>query len=346
MSNLDNTTDLLNKRYGKRAIVKASDLKAESIDRISTGSLSLDIELGGGLPCGRIVEIFGREGSGKTTIALKTVVEAQKRGKKCVWIDQEGAIDLNWAKTLGVDLDKLLLASPDNGEKGVDILEAYVRTGEVGVIVLDSIEALVPAADIETSAEDKERLGDRAKLCNRMARKLQAALNVKVGEGELLNDCIVILINQIREKIGVMYGSPETTPGGLGIKFYSSVRINLRAGEWLEDSASNKVGHEIKFKIKKNRTAPPMRTGAFTIYFDGERKGQIDRALEILNYSVLKGLIKLKGRTYNLYGKKVVGKGALLKYISEDDKIRAKLEKDINKVYLLGEFLNENSSSK
>lgn len=332
MSELDDVIKSLNKRYGQDEIIKGDEIDSLIIERIPTGSLSLDIELGGGLPTGRLVEIFGREMSGKTTVALLTIAEAQKVNKECAWIDLEGAYDPAWATALGVNIKRLYLARPDSGEKACDILDALVRSGKVGVVVLDSVAALIPQSDIDTSMDDPERLGNKAQMVGRIIRKLQSALNMKVGEDKIPNDCLVICINQIREKIGIAYGNPETTPGGLALKFYASVRLELRRGEWIELDDKTKIGQEVKFKVAKNKTAPPMRTGSFTLYFDGEKKATIDNILEVLNYSLLKGIIKLSGKTYTIFDKKVVGKSELLNYLHENKDIAKKLKNELMKL--------------
>jgi len=181
-----------------------------------------------------LLSFFGREGTGKTAIALKTAAEVQKQGKKVVWLDVEGSFDAEWAKRLGVDVASLHLAKPESGESACDILEAVVKSGDCGLVVLDSVAALIPTKDLETAMEDVEQLGTRAKLVNRLIRKLHSALNMKVGEDSLPNDCLVVFINQIREKIGVMWGSPDTTPGGLGLRHAASIRIEFRK-KWIKD---------------------------------------------------------------------------------------------------------------
>ena len=217
MSDLDDIIKDLNKRFGKNTIISGDEIISMEVDRIPTGSLALDIETGGGFPCGRVTEIYGRESAGKTYMALKSVAEAQKIGKSAVWIDVEGSFDPVWAALLGVDLKKLKLTRPETGEIACDILDAVISSGECGIVVLDSTAALIPVHDTEIGMDKVEQLGVRAKMVNRLIRKLHAALNMKVGEDKLPNNCAVVFINQIREKIGVMYGSPDTTPGGLGL---------------------------------------------------------------------------------------------------------------------------------
>lgn len=330
--NLDDVIKLLNKKYGENSIISGDECKRLVLPRVSTGSLSLDIETGGGLPNGRLIEIFGSEGSGKTSLAIKIAAEVQKIGKKVVWVDAEGAFDPIWAEKLGMNLKLLRIARPEKGEVAADIIDAVVRSGECGLVVLDSVAAVIPNLDLETSMVDPERLGDRAKLINRLVRKLQSALNMKVGENELPNDCTAIFINQIREKIGIRYGNPETTPGGRGLRFHASIRVHVRRGDWIEKD-SNKIGHVIKFRIVKNKTYPPYRTGMFDFYFDGAKKGQIDNIKEVVNYATLKDLLKIEKRTYYIGDKKLVGKQKMEEYLKGHPKLVEKLRNQILDIY-------------
>lgn len=333
MDNLDEVTKLLNKKYGANSIISGNECKRLILPRVSTGSLSLDIELGGGLPFGRLIEIYGNEGSGKTAIATKIAAEVQKLGKHVVWVDAEGTFDPVWAEKLGIDLKKLKIARPENGDIAADIIDAVVRSGDCGLVVLDSVAAMIPNLDVETSMTDPEKLGERAKLINRLVRKLQSALNMKVGEDKVPNDCLVVFINQIREKIGVRYGNPETTTGGKGLRFHSSIRINIRKGDWIEDEQHNIIGQEIKFRSVKNKTYPPYRTGVFKFYCDTDKKGQIDNISEVVNYATLKGLLKLDKRTYYIDDLKLVGKQKMIEYLEEHPKLVNKLKKQILDIY-------------
>jgi recombination protein RecA len=308
MTELDDAIKELNKRFGPNTIMTGNDILALAVARIPTGSLSLDIETGGGFPCGRVIELFGRESTGKTFMALKTVAEAQKLKKECVWIDVEGTFDPTWAATLGVDPKALRLSKPETGERACDILDAIIRSGACGVAVVDSTAALLPQKELETAMEDCEQIGTRAKMINRLTRKLHSALNMKVGEDLLPNDCLVIFINQIREKIGVMYGSPDTTPGGLGLRHAASIRVEFRS-KWIKDKENEEhiVGQTVTFVTKKNKTFAPYRHGEFNFFVDGAQKGHIDLAEEVLRYGMLSGLIGHEGKSYMLGNEKIVG---------------------------------------
>ena len=331
MGDLDDIIKDLNKRFGKNTIISGDDIVAMEIERIPTGSLALDVETGGGFPCGRVVELYGRESAGKTFMALKAVAEAQKLGKTAVWIDVEGSFDPVWAALLGVDLKKLRLTRPETGEIACDILDAVIRSGDCGIVVLDSTAALIPTKDTETAMEDVEQLGVRAKMVNRLIRKLHSALNMKVGEDKLPNDCTVVFINQIREKIGVMYGSPDTTPGGLGLRHAASIRIEFRK-TWIKDPSDEEkvIGQTVKFVTAKNKTFPPHRRGEFAIYTDGPSKGQIDAVSEVFTYGVIAGLIVQDKSTYFL-GKEVMGVGQpkSVEYLRDNPKLVEELKKKI-----------------
>lgn len=330
MSELDSIIRELNKRFGKNTIISGDEIVAMEIARIPTGSLALDIETGGGFPCGRVVELYGRESAGKTFMALKAVAEAQKLGKVAVWIDVEGSFDPVWAALLGVNLQKLKLTRPETGEVACDILDAVIRSGDCGMVVLDSTAALIPTKDTETAMEDVEQLGVRAKMVNRLIRKLHSALNMKVGEDKLPNDCTVVFINQIREKIGVMYGSPDTTPGGLGLRHASSIRIEFRK-KWLKDplDETKVVGQTVSFVTAKNKTFPPNRRGEFDIYTDGPNKGQIDSTREVFTYGVLTELIEKNDKTYVIEGEKYVGKEKAVTALTENPALVETLKKKI-----------------
>ena len=327
MSDLSDTIGELNKRFGKNTIISGDSLVGLDVDRVSTGSLTLDIETGGGLPYGRVVEYFGREGTGKSVMAAKTAAYVQKDGKKVVWLDVEGSFDPEWAKCLGLDVSKVQLAKTETGEQACDILDAVVRSGDCGIVVVDSTAALVPEKDLETAMGHSEQLGVRAKMVNRLIRKLHSALNMKVGEDMLPNDCLVLFINQIREKIGVLYGSPDTTPGGLGLRHAASIRIEFRRA-WLKDEKDSDkiVGQAIKFKIVKNKTFPPFRRGEFDFFTDGDRKGQIDLAKEVFCYGLLEGFIENSGKTYTIGKEKFVGKPKAICALRDDDKLMNSLK--------------------
>ncbi len=334
MSGLEDAAAELNKRFGKNTVISGDEFKGLDVPRISTGSLTLDIATGGGLPVGRLIEIYGMESSGKSYIAALTVANAQKMGKKAVWIDVEGSFDAIWASLLGVDTKSLYVVRPESGEQAGDALETFVRAEDCGIIVLDSIAAMIPEKDVETSMEDVEKLGNKAVMVNRLLRKLQSALNMKIGEDKVPNECMVLFINQIRHKIGIMYGSPETTPGGLGLRFTAAVRIHLRK-KWIKDETDTEkiLGQTVTFTTEKNKTFPPHRRGQFDFYTDGDHKGQIDLAREVLNCGLVCELIEHSGKTYDINGEKFVGKEKAVLYLNENPKVVSKIKKQILEHY-------------
>ena len=333
MSDLDDIMKKLNHDFGANTIISGDEIIAMEIERIPTGSLALDIETGGGYPCGRVIELFGRESAGKSFMALKAVAEAQKLGKVAVWIDVEGSFDPVWAALLGVNLKKLKLSRPETGELACDVMDAVIRSGECGILVLDSTAALVPLQDIETAMNHVEQMGIRAKMVNRLVRKLHSALNMKVGEDCLPNSCLVIFVNQIREKIGVAFGNPETTPGGLGLRHAASIRISFSKA-WIKASAAEDekriIGQTVKFITVKNKTFPPYRRGEFAIYVDGPNKGQLDDTGEIFTYGLLTGFIVQEKSTYLIGKDKIgVGKPDAMKYLKDNSKVAAELRQKI-----------------
>jgi recombination protein RecA len=335
MGNLEDAVNNLNKHFGESTIISGNEVASLKIARVSTGSLSLDIESGGGVPYGRVTELFGYESTGKTFMAIKTAVQAQKQGKKVVWIDVEGTFDATWATLLGLDVSKIYLARPEKGEVACDILDAVIRSGDCGLVILDSTAALIPEKDIDTSMEDAEQLGNRARMVNRLVRKLTSALNMKVGEELLPNDCAVIFINQIRQKIGISWGSPDTTPGGFGLKAAASIRIHFRKS-WVKDPANqdNIIGQSVTFVIEKNKTFPPYRRGEFVFYTDGANKGQIDTVKEVLVYGLLSGIIERPTKlSYVVDSKKLVGEEAVLTYLKDNPKVVDDLKDNILKFY-------------
>lgn len=326
----------LGKKYGPHTILDPEILKKMKVERVSTGSLSLDLEMGGGWPLGRVVEIYGRESSGKTMMALKAAVEVQKLGKPVVWVDVEKAFDSEWATTLGVDLNNIDVIQPNTGEEAADFIDAVTRTGECGLVVLDSIAAMLPALDEETPMTQVEKLGNKAVMVNRMIRKLHSAINVRAEDGSL-NNCLILLINQVREKIGVLYGNPTTTPGGLGLKFASSIILELRSGEWIEEEQNGeniKIGRRFKFRTEKNKTYPPYRSSVIPFYFAGTSPGIIDNAESLASYLLLLNLITKKGSFYAVDEETTVqGKKGLLNYL-RDKKVYNKWEKQVRELYL------------
>ena len=280
------TLDKLDKTYGKGTIMKLGDKPQVEVDVIPTGSLTLDIALGiGGLPRGRVVEIYGPESSGKTTLAIHAIAEAQKKGGIAAFIDAEHAFDKTYAEALGVDTENLLISQPDNGEQALEITENLIRSGAIDILVVDSVAALTPRSEIEGEMGDS-KMGLQARLMSQALRKLTATIG-RTG-------CCCIFINQLREKIGVMFGNPETTTGGNALKFYASIRLDIRkSGTSIKDKEGNVVGNPIKVKVVKNKLAPPFRLALFEITFG---KG-VSRLGEIIDLGVNLSLIHISEPT-------------------------------------------------
>ncbi|PWG78689.1 recombinase RecA [Pararcticibacter amylolyticus] len=323
MSNADKlkalqlTLDKLEKSYGKGTIMKLGDTAVEPIESISTGSLGLDIALGiGGLPKGRIIEIYGPESSGKTTLAIHAIAEAQKKGGIAAFIDAEHAFDKFYASKLGVDIENLLISQPDNGEQALEIADNLIRSGAIDIIVIDSVAALVPKGEIEGEMGDS-KMGLQARLMSQALRKLTGTIS-KTG-------CCCIFINQLREKIGVMFGNPETTTGGNALKFYASVRLDVRRISQIKDT-DEVSGNRVKVKIVKNKVAPPFRLAEFDIMF-GEG---ISKAGEIIDLGVEYEIIKKSGSWFS-YGDTKLGQGrdAVKQLILDNPDLMEELEEKI-----------------
>ena len=314
---LKTAMDQIEKKFGKGAVMRLGENASMNVEHIKTGSLMLDIALGiGGIPKGRIVEIYGPESSGKTTVALHCVAEAQKAGGTAAFIDVEHALDPIYAEKLGVDIDALLVSQPDSGEQALEIAEALVRSGAIDLLVVDSVAALVTKAEIDGDMGDSH-VGQLARLMSQAMRKLAGALS-KTG-------CAAIFINQLREKIGVMYGNPETTPGGRALKFYSSVRIDVRKGEAIKDGAEI-IGNNTRVKIVKNKVSPPFKTAEFDILYG---KG-ICHTGEIIDAGVELGILKKSGAWF-YYGETRLGQGRdNAKQLFEDNpELAAEIEEKI-----------------
>jgi len=312
----------IEKQFGKGAVMRMGDHERQAIPAISTGSLGLDIALGiGGLPKGRIVEIYGPESSGKTTLTLSTIAEAQKQGATCAFVDAEHALDPDYAAKLGVNVDDLLVSQPDTGEQALEITDMLVRSNAVDVIIVDSVAALVPKAEIEGEMGDAH-VGLQARLMSQALRKITG--NIKNA------NCLVIFINQIRMKIGVMFGNPETTTGGNALKFYASVRLDIRRTGAVKES-DEVVGSETRVKVVKNKVAPPFRQAEFQILYG---KG-IYRNGEIIDLGVQLGLLEKSGAWYSYQGNKIgQGKANAAKYLEDNPEVAATVEKSIREQLL------------
>ena len=314
---IDTAMAQIEKMYGKGSIMRLGDRAELNVDYIPTGSLALDVALGiGGVPKGRIVEIYGPESSGKTTLALHIVAEAQKRGGEAAFVDAEHALDPTYARALGVKIDDLLISQPDTGEQALEITEALVRSGAIDVVVVDSVAALVPRAEIEGEMGDSY-VGLQARLMSQALRKLTGA----IGK----TNCVVIFINQLREKVGVMYGNPEVTTGGRALKFYASVRIDVRRVETLK-AGGEVVGNHVRAKVVKNKVAPPFREAEFDIMY-GEG---ISKLSELIDLGVKLDLVQKSGSWFSLGDVRLgQGKDAAKEYFRQNPEAAATLEKNV-----------------
>ena len=307
----------IEKQFGKGSVMKLGEFKTMEVEAIPTGALSLDIALGiGGVPRGRIIEVFGPESSGKTTLALHVIAEAQKMGGEAAFIDAEHALDPVYAKKLGVDIDNLIVSQPDTGEQALEITEALVRSGALDVIVVDSVAALVPKAEIDGDMGDSH-MGLQARLMSQALRKLAGAINK--------SKTVIIFINQLREKIGVMFGNPETTTGGRALKFYASVRLDIRKIENIKQDGEVK-GNRVRVKVIKNKVAPPFREAEFDIVY-GEG---ISKAGNILDMAVNLDIIEKSGSWFSYNGDRIgQGRENVKKYLKENPEILAEVENKV-----------------
>ena len=312
------TIDKLEKTYGKGAVMKLSDEKVVDLPSIPTGSLGLDIALGiGGIPRGRVIEIYGPESSGKTTLTMHCIAEAQKAGGLAAFIDAEHAFDKTYAEKLGIDTENLLISQPDNGEQALEIAEHLIRSGAIDIIVIDSVAALVPKGELEGEMGES-KMGLQARLMSQALRKLTGTIN-KTG-------CACIFINQLREKIGVMFGNPETTTGGNALKFYSSVRLDIRRIGQIKESADNILGNRTRVKVVKNNVAPPFKVVEFDIMYGAG----ISKAGEILDLGVELGIIKKAGSWFSYGGEKLgQGRDSVKNLIVDNPELSEELETKI-----------------
>ena len=312
---LESALGQIEKQFGKGSVMKLGDFKAMNVEAIPTGALSLDVALGiGGIPKGRIIEIFGPESSGKTTLALHMIAECQKLGGEAAFIDAEHALDPVYAKHLGVDIDDLIVSQPDTGEQALEIVEALVRSGAIDIIVVDSVAALVPKAEIDGDMGDAH-VGLQARLMSQALRKLAGVLNK--------SNTAIIFINQLREKVGIMFGNPETTPGGRALKFYSSVRLDIRKVENLKQDGEV-FGNRARVKVVKNKVAPPFRE-AEIIYGKG-----ISKSGNILDLAVSLDIVEKSGSWFSYDGTRIgQGRENAKKYFEDNPKIMAEVEKKV-----------------
>lgn len=326
---LQQTIERLEKSYGKGIVMKMNDETKVSVDVIPTGSFGLDLALGvGGFPRGRIIEIYGPESSGKTTIALHTIAEAQKKGGICAFIDAEHAFDKFYAEKLGIDTSNLLISQPDDGEQALEIADNLVRSGAIDVMVIDSVAALVPRAEIEGDMGDS-KVGLHARLMSQALRKLTGTIN-KTG-------CVAIFINQLREKIGIMFGNPETTTGGNALKFYATIRLDIRRSSQIKDS-DEVIGNRTKVKVAKNKVAPPFRVVEFDIMYG---KG-ISRVGEVLDIAVDANIVQKSGSWFSYDGTKLgQGRDTVKGLLEDNPELLADIEAKILKKDEAGEEVLE-----
>ena len=331
---LNDAIKQIEKQFGKGSVMKLGDRAAVDVAVIPTGSLTLDMALGiGGYPKGRIIEIYGPESSGKTTLTLHAIAEVQKQGGTAAFIDAEHAIDPVYAKNLGVNIDELILSQPDSGEQGLEIAETLVRSGAIDLVVVDSVAALVPQVELDGEMADQQ-MGLQARLMSKALRKLSGVMNK--------TDCTIIFINQLREKIGVMFGNPETTTGGRALKFYSSIRLDIRRNEQLK-MGDGIVGNKTTIKVVKNKVAPPFKTAVVDIMY-GEG---VSREGEIIDLGVEAGIVEKTGAWYSYNGEKLgQGKENVKLLLKENIELRDEIEQKVREYYDIALPKKEDTSSK
>ena len=314
---LKDTIAQIEKQYGKGSIMKLGDRASVDVDAISSGSLKIDQALGiGGFPKGRIVEIYGPESSGKTTLALHAIAEVQKKGGRAAFIDAENAIDPVYAQKLGVQIDELILSQPDSGEQALEITELLIKSGAIDLVVIDSVAALVPQAELDGEMSD-QHVGLQARLMSKAMRKLAGVMNK--------SECTAIFINQLREKVGIMFGNPETTPGGRALKFYSSVRVEIRKAEAIKNG-SDVIGNKVNVKVVKNKVAPPFKTAVVEIMY-GEG---ISYVAELLDVAVEFDIVHKSGAWFSYNGDKIAqGRDAAKNFLKNNPDVFAQVEKEV-----------------
>jgi len=316
---LEEALKQIEKQYGKGSIIRLGDRANVDIDAISSGSISIDLALGiGGYPKGRIVEIYGPESSGKTTLALHAIAEVQKRGGKAAFIDAENAIDPRYARNLGVNIDDLILSQPDSGEQALEITELLIKSGAIDLVVVDSVAALVPQVELDGEMSDAN-VGLQARLMSKAMRKLSGVMN--------RSECTVIFINQLREKVGVMFGNPETTSGGRALKFYASIRIDVRKGEAIKNG-NDIVGNKVTVKVVKNKVAPPFKVALVEIMY-GEG---VSRIGELIDLSVEHEVVQKSGAWFAYKGEKIgQGKEAVRAFLKSNPVLEAEITEEVKK---------------
>ena len=314
---LEEALKTIKKQYGQGAIMKLGDRVSVKVDAISTGSLILDSALGiGGYPKGRVIEIYGPESSGKTTVALHAIASAQKKGGRAAFIDAEHAIDPEYAKRLGVNIDELILSQPDSGEQAMEIVEILVKSQSVDLVVVDSVAALVPQAELDGEMSDAQ-VGAQARLMSKALRKITALLNK--------SECSIIFINQLREKVGIMFGNPETTPGGRALKFYSTIRLDVRKGETIKNG-SEIVGNVVNIKVVKNKVAAPFKTASVDLIYGLG----INKEGEVLDLAVNSEIVKKSGSWYDYNGERIAqGRESAKKYLAENQAVFLEIENKV-----------------